>query len=101
MFSLQHFSFIQDINSKTDIPEFNGYNTAKMREAGKGVQPKTKAVYLLLIDMVPPDPDTILTAMAEAQKLTTSCGQLYTVFTSDQQLYKVVVNITWVYPNRF
>ena len=27
-------------------------------------------------------------------------GQAYTIFTNDQQLYRVVVNITWVYPYR-
>ena len=79
------------------IPEFNGYNTARAREHGHGVQPATKAVYRPLIDMKPSDPDTMLTAMVEAQKLTNSCGQIATVFTNDQQLYRVAVDIKWVY----
>ena len=39
--------------------------------------------------------------MVEAQRLTNMTGQDYTIFTNDQQLYRVVVNITWVYPDRF
>ena len=47
------------------------------------------------------DPDTIMSAMIEAQRLTNACGQTITVFTSDQQLYRVAVNVTWVYPRLF
>lgn len=54
-----------------------------------------------LIDMSPADPDTMMTAMVEAQKLTKQCGQQITVFTNDQQLYKVAVNVMWVYPEKF
>ena len=54
---------------------------------------KTKAVYLPLVDMVPPDPTTMLTVMTEAQKLTNAAGQQYTIFTNDQQLYKVSINV--------
>ena len=49
--------------------------------------PATTALYTPLIDMVPADPDTMMTAMCEAQRLTVKCGQEYTVFTADQQLY--------------
>ena len=47
------------------------------------------------------DPDTMMSAMIEAQRLTNECGQEITVFTNDQQLYRVAVNITWVYPELF
>ena len=43
----------------------------------------------------------MLTAMVEAQRLTNLTGQVYTIFTNDQQLYRVAVNITWWYPERF
>ena len=51
--------------------------------------------------MASAEPDTMLTVMVEAQRLTNMTGQAYTIFTNDQPLYSVVVNITWVYPDRF
>ena len=51
--------------------------------------------------MDPADPDTMLPAMEEGQRMTNECGQRVTVFKNDQQLYRVAVNITWVYPERF
>jgi len=51
--------------------------------------------------MTPSDPDTIMSAMLEAQRLTNKCGQEITVFTNDQQLYRVAVNVTWVYQQLF
>lgn len=95
------FAFLKQVTTDEDTPEFNGYNTARAREQGHGVQPATKAVYRPLIDMKPSDPDTMLTAMVEAQKLTKSCVQKTTLFTNDQQLYRVAVDIKWVYQDRF
>ena len=43
----------------------------------------------------------MLTAMIEAQRLTNERGQAYTIFTNDQQLYRIVVNISWVYSEFF
>ena len=51
--------------------------------------------------MKPTDPDTVLTAMIQAKKLTTGAGQSVVLLTCDQQLYKIAVNITWAYPERF
>ena len=95
------FNFFKDIANKADIPEFNGYNTEEAREEGHAVGPKTFAVYCPLIDMVPSEPDTILTAMDEAEKRTEMTGQKYTIFTTDQQLYRVVVMVLWEYQDRF
>jgi len=50
------------------------------------------------VDMTPAEPDTMKTAMVHAQHITTLTGQEWTVFTCDQQLYKVVVNIVWLFP---
>ena len=47
------------------------------------------STYVPLIDMSPAEPDTILTAMVESQRLTT------------MQLYCIAVNMTWVYPDLF
>ena len=95
------FAFLKKVTSNEDTPEFNGYNTAQAREQGHGVQPATRAVYCPLLDMKPSDPDTMLTAMVEAERLTNTCGQVITVFTNDQQLYRVAVDIKWVYQDRF
>ena len=54
-----------------------------------------------LIDMMPSDPDTIMTALHQAQQITSDRGQDYVVFTADLQLYKVAVNILWAYPEQF
>jgi hypothetical protein len=65
------------------------------------MMPASKAVYTPLIDMTPSDPTTMMTAMLEAKRLTEENGQIYTVFTADQQLYRVMVNVVWVYPEIF
>ena len=65
------------------------------------MKPKTQAVYLPLIDMPPSDPDTILTALHEAKRLTKERGQKNTIFTSDQQLYIVAVEMKWAHPDDF
>ena len=87
--------------SEVNVPEFAGYNVQLCREREQSVKPATKALYTPLIDMDHADPDTILTAMEEGQRMTNECGQRVTVFTNDQQLYRVAVNITWVYRNGF
>ena len=51
--------------------------------------------------MNPADTDTMLTAMDEAAQLPNECRREITIFTNDQQQYKMTVNITWVYPDRF
>jgi len=95
------FSFLKKVTSNNDTPEFHGFNTAQAREHGHRVKPATRAVYRPILDMKPSDPDTIMTAMVEAKKLTNSCGQEFTVYTNDQPLYKVAVGIKWVYQDRF
>ena len=39
--------------------------------------------------------------MKEAQHRTSMSGQSFTIFTLDQQLYRVCVNILWAYPDEF
>ena len=57
------------------------------------MEPKTQAAYLPLIDMPPSDSDTIMTALHEAKRFTKERGQKNAIFTSDQQLYKVAVEV--------
>ena len=95
------FEFLRQLQEDPDTPEHGGFNTWLAREQGHALQPATTAVYTPLIDMTPADPDTMMTAMVEAQHLTAETGQAYTIFTSDLQLYRVMVDITWVYPDMF
>ena len=54
-----------------------------------------------LIDMPPAHHDTIITAMTQAQRLSFEAGQKFTVMTADLQLYKLMTDILWVYPDKF
>lgn len=45
--------------------------------------------------------DTILTSMLHVKRLTKACGQPFTVFTLDQQLYRYAVEIQWALPGAF
>lgn len=71
-----------------------------LHEQKLSLKPATKAIYTPLIDMLPSDPTTMMTAMVDAQKLTREMGQVYTIFTADQQLYRVVVYILWAHIQR-
>lgn len=94
-------SFLNEILNSDSCPEYNGYNTRQMRDQGVSMEPETSAVYLPLIDMPPSDPDTIMTSLHEARRLTKERGQKNTLFTCDQQLYKVAIDIQWAYPKDF
>ena len=59
-------------------------NTRTSREENHSLKPGTSVAYSPLIDMVPSDPSTIMTAMIEAQRITKHMGQSMTVFTADQ-----------------
>lgn len=89
------FNFFQDILTHDKCPEFNGYNTKLCREQGHTLMPKTKVVYLPLIDKPPADPDTMMTVMVKAQQVSDSVGQEYVVFTADQQLYRIALHVIW------
>ena len=95
------FAFLQDVITAEKCPEFNGYNTEECREARQYVNARTNSDYLHLIDMTSSDPDSIMTAMYKAKSLTIKCGQDFTVFTGDLQLYRVAVNISWAFPDQF
>ena len=98
---VRDFYFLSQIVGPNACPEWNGFNSHLNRTEGQTMRPATTCVYTPLIDMKPSDPDTMLTAMIEADRLVKSTGQNIVVFTCDQQLYKVAVNITWAYPDRF
>ncbi|MCP3888518.1 MAG: hypothetical protein GY702_06550, partial [Desulfobulbaceae bacterium] len=94
-------SFIQDIISLNKCPEYNGYLTKAVREQGHALKPKTKIVYLPLIDSPPANPSTMVVCMLRAKKLTENTGQQYVILTLDQQLYRVALHIQWHDPPSF
>ena len=93
--------FFRQVAGESPSPEYSGFNTKRARESGQQPGRKTGIVYTPFLDMIPAEPDTMKTAMVEAQRLTLLTGQEWTIFTNDQQLYQVVVNITWVDQNMF
>ena len=95
------FLFLKEKSNNDNCPKFNGYNTQICRDQGHLAKFKTKAMYMQLIDMTPSDPDTIMTALHQAQQITYDRGQDYVVCTADIQLYRVAVNILWAYPEQF
>ena len=95
------FRFFIEISSGIPTPEYSGFNTRLSREEGRSMLKATTSMYTPLIDLKPSDPTTMLTAMTEAQRLTEESGQQFTIFTCDQQLYKVLCDIKWAYPAKF
>ena len=58
-------------------------------------------MYMPFFYMTLCDPDTIMTALHQAQQITSDRGQDYVVLTVDLQLYRVAVNILWACPDQF
>ncbi|KAJ8021891.1 hypothetical protein HOLleu_39220 [Holothuria leucospilota] len=95
------FAFFLDVITTDNCAEFNGYNTKMCREQGHSLAPKTKVAYLPLIDKPPADPATMMTAMLKAQQISEDAGQSYTIFTLDQQLYRIALHVLWANETRF
>ena len=80
------FKFLDSVINDSKVPEYAGFNTRMSREENHSLKPGASVAYGPLIDMVPSDPSTIMTAMIEARRITKHTGQPRTVFTADQQL---------------
>ena len=93
------FQFLQHVANSDRCPEFNGYNTKVCRDEGHALQPKTKIVYMPLIDMPPAHHSTMFTVLLKAKEICNDLGQEYVVFTCDQQLYRVAVQVKWNNPD--
>ena len=94
---------MKDIVTRESCPEWSGYNTQLARQTGMAIEPKAKVVYPPLIDKAPASPSTILTAIEKGLTLLNDAGtgQNILVFTVDQQLYKVTVDILFHTPSYF
>ena len=87
------FMFIKTSLAEEKTPDYHGFCTREARQAGDALKPKTKVLYRPMIDQPPTEPSTILTAMLDAERISKSAKQTYTIFTSDQQLYKISLDI--------
>ena len=83
------------------IPEWSGWNTQQCRSQGHIPAPKTHIIYHPLIMAKPSDPSTVYTSMIKARTITSAAGQEYTLFTADQQLYKIALHIIGDNPQYF
>ena len=65
----EDFQFIKSVLKSDETPDYNGYNTIN-RNNGQSLKSKTKVILTPLLDRIPSDPSTMLTAMIEAEKIT-------------------------------
>ncbi len=95
------FAFFKDMQIEANCPEYNGYKTSLVRQAGLVPEPKTEVAFLPLIDCLPAHHDTIKTAIVKGLTLVKAAGQEALIFTVDQQLYKVTIDILFHQPSYF
>ena len=95
------FQFMKEILTQPSVPDFAGYNTKQMRESGQIMKTKSKLIFRPLINKTLSDPSTMLTAMCDIEDASHQAGQQVTVFTCDQQLYRVIMDIIWEDPVRW
>ena len=93
------FNFFLDIVSKDVCPEYNGYCYRLNHDQGLSIRPKTKIIYMPLLDMVPANPTTMQTSMVQAKRLAAEHGQNFCIYTCDQQLYCIAATILWNNPD--
>ena len=94
--------FFKNIASGVDkFPEYGGYLVQTCRKYGHAIQAVTDIKYRPLCDQKPNDHTTITTSMFDAVQISQACGQNFTVYTSDLQLYRLLVDNIWVSPSEF
>ena len=96
-----NLTFLQDLMSVKDCPEYNGYMTGYSREQGHALQENTNVLYLPLLNLKLSDESTMLTCMLKAVDLSKAAGQEYAALTLDQQLHCVALHVLWDDPTRF
>ena len=87
--------------TQDEVPDYSGLNTKHSRKTGQSKKPKTEIRYRPLINKTPTDPSTIVTAMIDVEAISQTAGQIYSVFTCDQQLYRITLDIIWENPERW
>ena len=53
------FAFIKTSLTKSDVPDYGGYNTENARNNGKSMAPKTNILYRPLINKTPSNPSAV------------------------------------------
>ena len=90
-----NFNFFLDIVSKDKCPEYNRHIYHLTNDQGLSIRPKTKIIYMPLLDMVPANPTTMQTSMTQAKRLSFEHGQKFCIYTFDRQLYCIAASILW------
>ena len=92
------FVFLQDIHTQPKCPEYNEFNTRLCKEARMLPQHKTDVAFLPLVIRPPAHHDTTKTAIDKGLTLMRATGDDVLIFTADQQLYKIVIDIVFYQP---
>ena len=84
---------MQLIGNYSEVLQYNGYNTKIAKESGQTLQSRTYVACFPLINMNPTESDTILSTMHMVKKAPENSGQRYTIFTNDQQLFRITTQM--------
>ena len=87
------FNFFLDIVSEDKCSKYNGYCYRLSNDQGLSITPKTKIIYMPLLDMVPANPTTLQTSMTQAKILSFKHGRRFCIYTCDQQLYWIAASV--------
>ena len=97
----EDFLFLKSCVINPTTPDFSGYNTRTTSETGQSLKAKSKVYYHPLINKTLADPSTILTAMCNLEKISKDAGQSFSMLTSNQQLFRVMLYVIWENPPRW
>ena len=95
------FKFLKESVTQSNVPDYDGFNNKMNGDEGEEMKAKSNILYKPLIDKKPADPSTVLIAMHSVEMTCTESGQEFTVFTCDQQLYRITLDIIWNEPERW
>ena len=93
--------FLRFLGNGFEIPEYSSFNTQFAREADVRLHPATHVTYMSLINMNPEEPDIMLTTMKLVKSQSEQARQEHSVFTNDQQLFKIATQIPWHKPDEW
>ena len=81
LLSLKRIS--QEVITTDKCPEINGYNTKLCRGQGHYLAPKTKVVYLPIIEKPPAHAATTMPAMVKAKQISEAANLSFTILKLD------------------
>ena len=86
----------------SQIPQIlEGTTQSKCKKPIKLQKNKIKVIWKPLINKTPSDPLTILTTMCNTEVISHQAGPQVAVFTCNQQLFRVIIDIMWDDPARW